>query len=44
MKTEVIIQDANAELDENLGPLEPPFPSPKFQRNLTISLLHVSYL
>ncbi|XP_057374862.2 exostosin-3-like [Daphnia carinata] len=40
LKTEAAIQDINGDLDENLGPIEPAYPSPKFQRNLTFSLLH----
>jgi len=32
------LQETNGDLDENLGPIEPLFPSPKFQRNLTFSL------
>lgn len=38
---EPIVPEVNGELDENLGPIEPPYPSPKFQRNLTFSLVHV---
>ena len=41
LKTEAIIQDTTGEVDENLGPIEPSYPSPKFQRNITFSLLHV---
>ena len=42
LKTKAV-QETNGELDENLGPIEPPFPSPKFQRNLTISLYNVIF-
>ena len=41
LKTEALAQDPSEESDENLGPIEPPFPSAKYQRNITFSLLHV---
>lgn len=37
LKTEADIPDPDT--DENLGPIEPPFPSVSFTRNYTISLL-----
>ncbi|KAK0080493.1 hypothetical protein PV325_013877 [Microctonus aethiopoides] len=38
LKSDAIISEAEAE--ESLGPLEPPYPSPAFKRNYTIMLIH----
>lgn len=39
LKTDAIVPDAEPE--ESLGPMEPPYPSPKFRRNYTLFLTQV---
>jgi len=42
LRTEAVVSEAEPE--ESLGPIEPPYPSPRFKRNYTVFLTQVCYL
>jgi hypothetical protein len=42
LRTEAVVSETEPE--ESLGPIEPPYPSPRFKRNYTVFLTQVCYL
>jgi hypothetical protein len=42
LRTEAVVSEAEPE--ESLGPIEPPYPSPRYKRNYTVFLTQVCYL
>jgi hypothetical protein len=42
LRTEAVVSESEPE--ESLGPIEPPYPSPRFKRNYTVFLTQVCFL